>query len=70
MTIAGSALAELRNADRSDEAYAHRIETAIASADVPALAYELGRLDAAGERTVITGMIESALERHRVIVKD
>ncbi|CAN5495616.1 hypothetical protein BH10ACT11_BH10ACT11_10210 [soil metagenome] len=70
VTIAGSELSELRDAQRGDEGYAGRIEAAIASADIAVLAYELGRLDAAGERTVITGMIESALARHRVIERD
>ena len=71
VTVAGSVLAEMRGSDRSDEAgYARRIEGAISSGDIAALAYELGRLDAAGERTVISGMIEAALERHRVLGSD
>jgi hypothetical protein len=71
VTVAGSVLGEMRSADRGDEsAYARRIEGAIASGDVAALSYELGRLDAVGERTVISGMIESALERHKVIGSD
>src|SRR5205814_9823490 len=47
-----SRLAELRDlpaGDREGAAYAQLIEAAIARGDVPALAYELGRADAAGE---------------------
>lgn len=71
VTLAGSALSTARAADRSDQAtYAKAIEAAIASADIAVLAYELGRLDSGGERSVITEMIEAALERHRVIGAD
>jgi DNA-binding CsgD family transcriptional regulator len=61
-----SRLAELRDlgtGDREGPAYAHLIEAAIARGDAPALAYELGRSDAAGEPGLARGLVEAALRR-------
>lgn len=43
--------------------YARLLERAIAENDVGALAYELGRLDAAGGDATVATMVEAALER-------
>ncbi len=63
-----SAIARLRElalagADRDDPEYAEAIEAAIASADAPGLAYELGRLDGRGEGGLPADLVESALRR-------
>jgi DNA-binding CsgD family transcriptional regulator len=63
-----SALARLRDlalagADRDDPEYARAIEGAIAAGDAVGLAYELGRLDAAGESGLPVDLVESALRR-------
>jgi DNA-binding CsgD family transcriptional regulator len=63
-----SAMARLRElalggADRDDPEYARAIEGAIASGDAVGLAYELGRLDAAGEAGLPADLVESALRR-------
>ncbi len=61
-----SRLAELRDlpaGDREGAAYAQLIEAAIARGDVPALAYELGRADAAGESGLAPELAEAALRR-------
>jgi DNA-binding CsgD family transcriptional regulator len=61
-----SRLAELRGlgrADREGSAYAEIIEAAIARGDVAALAYELGRADAAGEAGLTRELTEAALRR-------
>ena len=53
----------LGGADRDDPEYARAIEGAIASGDAVGLAYELGRLDAAGEAGLPADLVESALRR-------
>ena len=61
-----SRLAELRAISaegREGPAYAELIESAIARADVPALAYELGRADAAGGGGLPKDLVEAALRR-------
>ena len=63
-----SAIARLRElaltgADRDDAEYATAIEAAIAAGDAPALAYELGRLDASGEGGLPADLVASALRR-------
>lgn len=63
-----SALTELRElardgVDRNDADYARVIEAAIAGGDAPALAYELGRLDADGEHGLPADLVASALRR-------
>lgn len=63
-----SGLARLRElaasgADLAGRDYAEAIGAAIAAADAPGLAYELGRLDALGESEFATGLVESALRR-------
>jgi hypothetical protein len=65
-----SALDELRDlpaGDRESTAYAELIEAAIARADVPALAYELGRTDAIASGGLSKELVESALRRLGVI---
>lgn len=63
-----SVLRELRRVAGEEPAgYARTIETAIASGDVAALAYELGRHDAAGGDETVAAMAESALERLSVL---
>ena len=47
--------------------YARLIESAAARADVAALAYELGRLDATEPEELATALVESALERLGVL---
>jgi Bacterial regulatory proteins, luxR family len=64
----GSVLAELRalaTGGESDEpsGYAELIEGAVASGDVAALAYELGRLDARAETGLASDLVASALRR-------
>jgi DNA-binding CsgD family transcriptional regulator len=56
-------LRELGPRDREGAAYAELIEAAIARGDVPALAYELGRADAAGESGLARELAEAALRR-------
>jgi DNA-binding CsgD family transcriptional regulator len=56
-------LRELGPGDREGTAYAELIEAAIARGDVPALAYELGRSDAAGEGGLARDLVEAALRR-------
>ena len=63
-----SAIARLRElavagADRDDAEYGAAIEAAIANGDAPALAYELGRLDASGEGGLPADLVASALRR-------
>jgi len=63
-----SALAEVRELrqagdGRDDAAYARVIEAAIAGGDAPALAYELGRLDAGDEHGLPADLVASALRR-------
>jgi hypothetical protein len=65
-----SGLADLRDlgpADRAGSGYAELIEAAIAGADVPALAYELGRADAGGVTDLSKELVEAALRRLGVI---
>jgi len=67
-----SAVSLLRELARSGAApsapeYAQAIEGAIASGDAVGLAYELGRLDAAGEGGMAADLVESALRRLSVI---
>ena len=64
-----SALARLRELplDRDDPEYGRAIEGAIASRDAVALAYELGRLDAADEAGLAADLVESALRRLSVL---
>jgi hypothetical protein len=65
-----SELAELRRdagKDLPTGEYARTIEAAAARGDVVALAYELGRLDATEAEELATGVVESALERLRVL---
>ena len=69
-----SAVGELRRLAAADAAggpeYAEAIGMAIASADAVGLAYELGRLDAAGERGLPRDLVESALRRLSVLPSD
>jgi hypothetical protein len=63
-----SAVARLRELARSgagpdDPEYARAIEGAISGGDAVALAYELGRLDAAGQAGLPAELVESALRR-------
>jgi transposase-like protein len=65
-----SRLAELRAiaaGAREGAAYAELIESAIARADLPALAYELGRADAAGTSSLPKELVEAALRRLGVL---
>ena len=61
-----SKLDELRDlppGGREGAGYAELIEAAIARADVPALAYELGRADATGAEDLSRDLAEAALRR-------
>jgi hypothetical protein len=63
-----SSLGELRRLARAGQTaeggeYARLIEAAIASGDVAALAYELGRLDSSGEHGLAPDLIDAALRR-------
>jgi hypothetical protein len=62
-------LRELAAAGASAEAadYASAIESAIATGDAVALAYELGRLDARGDSGLPVDLVESALRRLSVL---
>ena len=65
-----SALAQLRGlaaSGGSEAEYATAVEGAIASADVAALAYELGRADAEGRDDLPRQLAESALRRLSVL---
>jgi hypothetical protein len=67
-----SALARLRELATAGEAgegaeYASAIESAIATSDAVALAYELGRLDAIEETGLPVDLVESALRRLSVL---
>ncbi len=62
-----SRLSELRSVDPEAPAYPELIEAAIARADVPSLAYELGRADAAGADDLPKRLAEAALRRLRVL---
>ena len=62
-----SKLAELRAIDPNDASYPELIEAAIARADVPSLAYELGRADAANADDLPKRLAEAALRRLRVL---
>jgi predicted transcriptional regulator len=66
-----SALAKLRELSRtgggSEAEYAELIEGAIAAGDAVGLAYELGRLDAAGETGLPTELVTAALRRLSVL---
>jgi DNA-binding CsgD family transcriptional regulator len=53
----------LAGADRDDPEYGRAIEAAMSAQDAAALAYELGRLDAAGEAGLPVDLVESALRR-------
>lgn len=57
------ALRELAREDADEAAYAEAIESAIASGDVAALAYELGRADAEGRSDMSAKLAEAALRR-------
>jgi DNA-binding CsgD family transcriptional regulator len=67
-----SALAGLRAlaGEGDDPEYAYLIEGAIASGDAVALAYELGRLDAHGDRGLPLDLVESALRRLSVLPRE
>jgi DNA-binding CsgD family transcriptional regulator len=69
-----SAVARLRElaraGDAGDHAYAEAIEGAIAAGDAVGLAYELGRLDALGERGLPSDLVEVALRRLAVLPSD
>jgi DNA-binding CsgD family transcriptional regulator len=69
-----SAVAVLRELARADDAgdhaYAEAIEGAIAAGDAVGLAYELGRLDALGERGLPADLVEAALRRLSVLPPD
>jgi predicted ArsR family transcriptional regulator len=69
-----SAVATLRElaraGDAGDHAYAEAIEGAIAAGDAVGLAYELGRLDALGERGLPSDLVEAALRRLSVLPSD
>jgi DNA-binding CsgD family transcriptional regulator len=56
-------LRELARRDADDAAYAEAIEAAIASGDVAALAYELGRADAEGREDITAKLAEAGLRR-------
>ena len=56
-------LRELAGSDADDDAHAEAIEGAIASGDVAALAYELGRADAEGRADMTAKLAEAALRR-------
>jgi DNA-binding CsgD family transcriptional regulator len=58
-----SRLRELAREDADDAAYAEAIEAAIASGDVAALAYELGRADAEGREDISARLVEAGLRR-------
>ena len=58
---------ELASGPTADQAYATAVEAAIASADVAALAYELGRADATGREDLPRRMVEAALRRLAVL---
>jgi transposase-like protein len=62
-------LRELSASGRADEGadYASAIESAIATGDAVALAYELGRLDASGRTGLPVDLVESALRRLSVL---
>ena len=62
-----SRLAELRSVDPGHPTYPELIEAAIARSDVPSLAYELGRADAAGADDLPKRLAEAALRRLRVL---
>ena len=66
-----SAVARLRElalgGGGTDAEYAELIEGAIAAADAVGLAYELGRLDAAGESGLPSDLVASALRRLSVL---
>jgi transposase len=57
-------------ADPAGREYAEAIGEAIASGDVAALAYELGRLDAVGGAEFAKDLVESALGRLSVLPTD
>ena len=59
-----------RAGDAGDHAYAEAIEGAIAAGDAVGLAYELGRLDALGERGLPSDLVEAALRRLSVLPSD
>ena len=79
-TAAGAALApresvlgrlrELARAGTGESEYAEAIEGAISSADVPALAYELGRADAENRDDLPRKLAEAALRRLGVLAAD
>lgn len=58
---------ELASGPADEGAYAAAVEGAIASADVAALAYELGRADATGREDLPRRMVEAALRRLSVL---
>ena len=58
---------ELASGPADEESYATAVEAAIASADVAALAYELGRADATGREDMPRRMVEAALRRLSVL---
>jgi transposase-like protein len=60
-----ASLRELATAEQPADAsgYAELIEGAVATGDVAALAYELGRLDAGGEAGLASHLVASALRR-------
>jgi transposase-like protein len=60
-------LRELAQAGGDEAAYASAIEAAIASGDVAALAYELGRADADGRDDLPVKLVEAALRRIAVL---
>jgi DNA-binding CsgD family transcriptional regulator len=60
-------LRELPADARDGAAYAELIEAAIARADVPALAYELGRADSSGAEDLPKQLAEAALRRLGVL---
>jgi DNA-binding CsgD family transcriptional regulator len=62
-----STLAELRSVDPNDASYPELIEAAIARADIPSLAYELGRADAANADDLPKRLAEAALRRLGVL---
>lgn len=69
-----SVVGELRELARGGQAdgaaYASAIERAIATGDAVALAYELGRLDEAGESGLAADLVESALRRLHALPSD
>ena len=56
-------LRDLAGSDADEAAHAEVIESAIASGDVAALAYELGRADAEGRTDMTAKLAEAALRR-------